>query len=72
MLPQGHKEMSPEQLALEVALHELTILHGLHVTDVPDTTYTWDINTSEATEMIARVLEQFRSAQCKGNVQDET
>ena len=33
-LPLGHEEMSPVQLALEVALHELTCLHRLHVTVV--------------------------------------
>ena len=57
--------MSPVQLALEVALHELTYLHGLHVTDVPDLEYTWNIDNKEATDLIARVLAPFRLSQCK-------
>ncbi len=59
--------MSPVQLALEVALHELTCLHGLHVTDVPDLEYTWDIDNKEATDLIAKVLAPLRLAQCKDN-----
>ncbi len=58
--------MSPVQLALEVALHELTYLHGLHVTDVPDLEYTWDIDNKEATDLIAKALESMRSAQHTG------
>lgn len=57
--------MSPVQLALEVALHELTYLHGLHVTDVPDLEYTWNIDNKEATDLIAKVLAPFRLSQCK-------
>ena len=68
-LPLGHEEMSPVQLALEVALHELTCLHGLHATDVPEERYTWNIDTKRATELIASVLEPLRLAQHKGNVQ---
>lgn len=57
--------MSPVQLALEVALHELTYLHGLHVTDVSDLEYTWNIDNKEATDLIAKVLAPFRLSQCK-------
>lgn len=57
--------MSPVQLALEVALHELTYLHGLHVTDVPDLEYTWNIDNKEAIDLIAKVLAPFRLSQCK-------
>ena len=61
-MPLGHEEMSPVQLALEVALHELTCLHGLHATDVPEERYTWDIDTKGATKLIAGALELFRTA----------
>ena len=69
LLPLKHEEMSPVQLALEVALHELNYLHGLHVTDVPDLAYTWDIDTKDAIEIISKALEPIRSAQCKVNAQ---
>ncbi len=62
--------MSPVHLALEVALHELNFLHGLHVTDVPDVEFTWDIDNLEAIELIAKALEPFRLAQHTDNVQD--
>ena len=62
--------MSPVQLALEVALHELNFLHGLHVTDVPDVEFTWDIDNLEAIELIAKALEPFRSAQHTDNALD--
>ena len=54
LLPLGHENMTPVHLALEVALHELNSLHGLHVTDVPDLEYTWDINNLEAIELIEK------------------
>ena len=60
-LPLWHEEMLPVQLALEVALHELTCLHGLHVTDVPEERYTWDIETKDATKLIASALELLRT-----------
>ena len=72
LLPLGHEEMSPIQLALEVALHELSTLHGLHVTDVPYVVYTWDIDTSEVTEMLSKVLDGLRPDERKGSVQDDS
>ena len=58
-LPLGYEEMSPVQLALEVALHELSSLNGLHVTDVPEEEKTWDINTEDATRIIESALSFF-------------
>ena len=48
----------------------MTILHGFHVTDIPDVAYTWDIDTSEVIEMLYKVLEPLRLVQRKENVQD--
>lgn len=62
-LPLGHEKMSPVQLALEVALHELNSLNGLHVTDVPDVAYTWDIDTKDAIKQITEALERYRDAE---------
>ena len=56
ILPVGHEKMNPVQLALEVALHELVSQNGLHVTDVPDIKYTWDIDNSEAIKLIENAL----------------
>ncbi|MBQ6113916.1 MAG: hypothetical protein IJL11_00915 [Synergistaceae bacterium] len=69
LLPKDSDKMSPVQLALEVALHELNYLHGLHVTDVSDLAYTWDIDTKDAIEIVAKALEPIRSAQHKDNAQ---
>ena len=56
ILPVGHEKMNPVQLALEVALHELVSQNGLHVTDVPDIKYTWDIDNTEAIKLIENAL----------------
>ena len=48
--------MSPVRRALEVALHELTVINGLRVTDTPDIQTTWEIDTSEAIEIIEEAL----------------
>ena len=42
--------------ALEVALHELVTQNGLHVTDVQDINFTWDIDNSEAIKLIENAL----------------
>ena len=70
-LPLGHEKMSPIQLALEVALNELTSLHGLHVTDVPEEKYVWEIDTKDVTELIVKALETLMPALNKGSVQDD-
>ena len=56
ILPVEHEKMNPVQLALEVALHELVSQNGLHVTDVPDIKYTWDIDNTEAIKLIENAL----------------
>lgn len=50
--------MTPVQLALEVALYVLVTQDNLHVTDVPDVAYTWNIDNSEAIKLIKKVLEE--------------
>ena len=50
--------MPPVRRALEVALHELTAIHGLRVTDTPDAQTTWEIDTSEAIEIIEEALNE--------------
>ena len=55
-MPVGAENMTPVQVALEVALHELTTLNGLRVTDIPDVETTMVIDTREATSLIARTL----------------
>ncbi|MBQ3446760.1 MAG: hypothetical protein IJG37_03850 [Synergistaceae bacterium] len=60
-LPLGQEGMSPVQVALEVALHELSSLNGLHVTDVPGVEYTWDIDTKDTAELIERALSLFKT-----------
>ena len=52
----GGDEMIPIKHALEVALHELVTQNGLHVTDVPDIKYTWNIDNSEAIKLIENAL----------------
>ena len=59
-LPQGHEKMSPVELALEVALHELTVLNGLRVTDILDAEYTWEIENEDAILMLERTLQELR------------
>ena len=59
----GHEGMSPVQVALEVALHELSTLDGLHVTDVPDVEYTWYIDTKAAIKQITEALERYRNVE---------
>lgn len=59
--PVGFENMSPVRRALEVALHELTAIHGLRVTDAPDVQSTWEIDTSEATEIIEEALNSASS-----------
>ena len=56
ILPEGYEKMTPVQLALEVALHELITQNNLHVTDVPDVEYTWNIDNSEAIKLIEKAL----------------
>ena len=56
ILPTGYEKMNPVQLALEVALHELVTQNGLHVTDVPDVNYTWNIDNNEAIKLIENAL----------------
>ena len=52
----GGDEMILIKHALEVALHELVTQNGLHVTDVPDIKYTWNIDNSEAIKLIENAL----------------
>ena len=59
-LPQGYEKMSPVELALEVALHELTILNGLRVTDILDAEYTWEVENEEVILMLERTLQELR------------
>ena len=59
-LPQGYEKMSPIELALEVALHELTVLNGLRVTDILDAEYTWEIENEDAILMLERTLQELR------------
>lgn len=59
--PARHEKMKPVQLALEVALHELVTQNGLHVTDVPDIEYTWNIDNSEAIKLIENALATLSS-----------
>lgn len=54
--------MSPVQLALEVALQELSSLNGLHVTDVPSVEYKCEIDTTDATEIIDKALSLIKTA----------
>ncbi|MBQ4430124.1 MAG: hypothetical protein II877_01375 [Synergistaceae bacterium] len=61
-LPLEQEEMSPVQLALEVALHELSSLNGLYVTDVPVVEDTWDIDTKDAAELIESALSLYKTA----------
>ena len=56
ILPAGHEKMNPVQLALHVALHELVTQNGLHVTDVQDVNYTWNIDNNDAIKLIEKVL----------------
>ena len=58
LLPAEHEKMTPVQLALEVALYVLVTQDNLHVTDVPDVAYTWNIDNSEAIKLIKKVLEE--------------
>ena len=59
-LPQGYEKMSPVELALEVALHELTVLNGLRVTDILNAEYTWEIENEDAILMLERTLQELR------------
>ena len=56
ILPAGYEKMNPVQLALQVALHELVTQNGLHVTDVQDVNYTWNIDNNEAIKLIEKAL----------------
>ncbi len=58
-MPVGAENMTPVQVALEVALHELTTLNGLRVTDIPDVETTMVIDTREATSLIAKTLTEL-------------
>ena len=59
-LPQGYEKMSPVELALEVALHELTVLNGLRVTDILNAEYTWEVENEEVILMLERTLQELR------------
>ena len=54
--PIGYEKMTPVQRALEIALHALVTLDGLHVTDIPDVEYTWDIDNTKEIEIIENIL----------------
>lgn len=45
--------------ALETALHELIMVHGLRVTDIPVNCPTWVIDTQAATTLITRTLAEL-------------
>ena len=58
-MPVGAENMTPVQVALEVALHELTVLSGLRVTDIPDAETTFVIDTKEAADLIEETLRKL-------------
>lgn len=70
LLPQNYEEMSYVQLALEVAAHELTCLDGLHASDTPDFKFTWNIDNSEAINLIETVLKTIRAASNESNEEE--
>ncbi len=60
--PVDYENMNPVQLALEVARHDLTFLHGTRVTDVPDVEYTWEVDNTETLKLIDEALAFINSA----------
>ena len=52
----GYENKTPVQIALEGALHALVMQNGLHVTDVQDVNYTFNIDNNEIIKFIKKVL----------------
>ena len=47
--------------------HELSFLHGLHVTDVPDVAFTWDIDCIEVKRIIDEAISVLDRLDNKNN-----
>ncbi len=51
--------MSIIRKALEAALHEMSFLNGLRVTDIPDAETTMVIDTRDTTDLIDQALREL-------------